>query len=72
MNQSGSKQNTYYLWCSGPQRILGHTGMFQSLGGKVPSERMRTSPDKQLHRTQRDNLARHVENGWLISDLTKS
>jgi len=35
--------------------------MFQSLGGKVPCERMRTAPDKQLHRTQEDNLARHAE-----------
>ena len=42
--------------------------MFQSLGGKVPCERMRTSPDKQLHRNQEGNLARHAE----ISDLTTS
>ena len=68
MSQPGLKQNSYYLWCSGLQRILGHTGMFQSLGGKVPCERMRTSPDKQLHKNQEDNLARHAE----ISDITKT
>lgn len=72
MSQPGLKQNSYYLWRSGPQRILGHTDMFQSLGGKVPCERMRTAPDKQLHRTQEDNLPRHAENGWFISDLTTS
>ena len=57
MNQPSLKQNSYYLWRSGSQRILGHTDMFQFVGGKVPYERMRTSPDKQLHRTQEDNLA---------------
>ena len=57
MNQPSLKQNSYYLWRSGPQKILGHTDMSQFVGGKVPYERMRTSPDKQLHRTQEDNLA---------------
>ena len=62
-NQPSLKLNSYYLWRSGTQRILGHTDMFQLLGHKVPYERMRTSPDKQLHRSQEDNLAWGAENG---------
>ena len=61
-----------YLLCSGPQRILGHTDMYQSPGDKVPCEHMRTSPYKRLHRTQVDNLERDAEKGELINDSKMS
>lgn len=67
--ETGYLVNGNYLWRSGPQRILGHTDMFPSLGDKAPCEGMRTSPYKRLHRTQVDNLERIAEKGQLINQL---